>query len=97
MSKIGLKSFAACTLVCLLMTGTSYGRPSFNKSDIYAGCVFGNAIPLMHQGIDETKANAEAQEMCAGKAVGIEGDELEGLSDYINLVLDKVNELKGKK
>jgi hypothetical protein len=67
--------------------------PNLGKSDRYVGCVIGAAVPLVHRGATLDNGMKYAWGKCAHLANGITENELEGVSDYVYLIMEKIENM----
>lgn len=60
----------------------------FSQNDRYAGCLFGDMVPLLRRGYSRDGALAIASRRCEAMSVGLSKRQVEDAADFVNFSID---------
>ena len=60
----------------------------YGPDDRYAGCLFGDIVPLVRRGYSRPKALAIASRRCQSLSTGLTKREVQDAADYVNFSID---------
>ena len=63
----------------------------YTKEERYAGCLFGDIVPMLRKGYDRNRALSIASVRCESLSVGFTERQIRAISDYVNYSIDALN------
>ena len=65
---------------------------AYSKEERYAGCLFGDTVPLLRKGYDRNKALSIASWECEALSKSLSERQIRDVSDFVNLSIDALAE-----
>ena len=61
---------------------------SYSREERYAGCLFGDTVPLLRRGYERNRALSIASWNCASLSTELSAREIQKVSDFVNFSID---------
>ena len=84
-----MRASIAVALGLATSTASLAGEPHvYTQEEQYAGCLFGDTVPLLRKGYARDRALSIASWKCEGLSKGFSEHQIHEISDYVNASID---------